>query len=198
MGIWEAVDTQGTAVRFAAGDVLFHHGDTTRHCYAIRRGEVLVTVSSTQGSTVVLARRGPGTVVGEQAALDGAPRSATVRAATDVDAVVLDDGALRALLLDNPQVALAELTRLSRQLREMSERYAMRSEELRTRLLGVLSTHASATGEAAFRSTREELAGWVGATREAVTRALRELEDDGVVRLQRGAVVLLGEGPCRS
>jgi CRP/FNR family transcriptional regulator, cyclic AMP receptor protein len=198
VGIWEAVDARGTAVRFAAGDVLFHHGDSTRHCYAIRSGEVLVTVSSTQGSTVVLARRGPGTVVGEQAALDGAPRSATVRAATDVDAVVLDAAQLESLLREQPEIALAELTRLSRQLREMSERYALRSEELRTRLLGLLATHFSATGEMAFRSTREELAGWVGATREAVTRTLRELEADGIVRLHRGAVELVDARAVRA
>ena len=42
---------RGTAVRFGPGEVLVHHGEMTRHCYAIRSGEVLVTASSTSGAT---------------------------------------------------------------------------------------------------------------------------------------------------
>lgn len=192
--MWDAVAARGVEVRFAAGSVLLHHGDTTRHCYAIRSGEVLVTASSSQGSTVVLARRGPGTVIGELAALDGAPRSATVRAVTEVVADVLAAADLEALLREQPDLALAELRRLSRQMRQLTERYALRGEELRTRLLDLLSTNLAETGDPVFRSTREELAGWVGATREAVIRTLRELEIEGIVALRRGAVELLRTG----
>jgi CRP-like cAMP-binding protein len=189
--IWGAVAARGTEVRFSPGSVLVQHGETTRHCYAIRSGEVLVTATSSRGSTVVLARRGPGTVVGEQAALDGAPRSATVCAVTDVVAVVLAAAELESLLREEPNLALAELRRLSAQLRELTERYALRSEDLRVRVLQLLETNARETGDRVFRSTREELAGWVGATREAVIRTLRELEADGAVALRRGAVELL-------
>lgn len=150
-----------------------------------------MTATSSRGSTVVLARRGPGAVVGEQAALDGAPRSATVLAETDVVAVVLAAAELEALLREEPDLALAELRRLSAQLRELTERYALRGEELRVRVLQLLTTNARETGDPVFRSTREELAGWVGATREAVIRTLRELEADRLVALRRGAVELL-------
>lgn len=190
MGIWEGVAARGAEVRFGPGAVLLHHGEVSRHCYAILEGEVLVTAASSQGATVVLARRGPGTVIGELAALDGEPRSATVRAVTDVRAVALGAAELESLLRDVPDLALAELRRLSRQLRAMTERVAGRSDDLRARLLGVLRTNALETGDPVFRSTREELAGWVGATREAVTRALRDLEADGAVTLRRGAVEL--------
>ena len=191
MGMWDAVAARGTEVRFSAGDVLMHRGEVSRHCYAIRQGEVLVTASSSQGATVVLARRGPGTVMGELAALDGAPRSATVRAVTEVVADVLSAADLETLLREQPDLAVAELQRLSRQMRQLTERYALRSEELRTRLLELLSTNLAEQGDPVFRSTREELAGWVGATREAVIRTLREMEAEGHVTLRRGAVELL-------
>jgi CRP/FNR family transcriptional regulator, cyclic AMP receptor protein len=189
--MWEAVAARGRQVTFAPGDVLLHHGEISRHCYAIRSGDVLVTATSTQGSTVVLARRGPGTVIGEIGALDGSPRSATVNARTEVTAVVLTADEFEELLRDEPELALAEIKRLSRQFRDLTERYSVRSEELRMRLLQLLETHARETGDPVFRSTREELAGWVGATREAVIRALRELEDEGKVALDRGSVALV-------
>lgn len=189
--MWEAVARRGRQVTFAPGDVLLHHGEESRHCYAIRSGDVLVTATSTQGSTVVLARRGPGTVIGEIGALDGSPRSATVNARTEVTAVVLTADEFEQLLRDEPELALAEIKRLSRQFRDLTERYSVRSEELRMRLLQLLETHARETGDPVFRSTREELAGWVGASREAVIRALRELEDEGCVALDRGSVALV-------
>ena len=191
MGLWEAVAARGTEVRFAPGAVLLHHGETTRHCYAIRSGNVLVSATSTQGATVVLGRRGPGAVIGELGALDGEPRSATVSAIDDVVAVALTAHEFEGLLRDEPELALAEIRRLSRQFRELTERYAVRGEELRMRVVQLLETHAAESGEPVFRSTREELAGWVGATREAVIRALRQLEDEGVVALRRGAVELI-------
>jgi CRP/FNR family cyclic AMP-dependent transcriptional regulator len=193
MGIWEAVAHRGTEVRFGAGEALLRHGEIGRHCYAIRVGEVLVTATSTQGATVVLGRRGPGSVIGELSALDGAPRSATVRAIGDVVAVVLTADEFESLLRDEPDLALSEIRRLSRQFRELSERYSVRGEELRLRVVQLLGTHAAESGDRVFRSTREELAGWVGATREAVIRALRELERDGTVILRRGSVELTAD-----
>lgn len=191
MTTWEAVAERGAEATLANGSILMRYGERTRHCYAIRSGEVMVTVTSRQGATLVLARRGPGSIIGLQSALDGEPRSATVTAATEVVAVVLGADELERLLRDRPDIALAELRRVSAQLREMTERFALQAEDLRSRILGVLETHVRETGDSVFRSTREEFAGWVGATREAVVRALRELDDDGVVALERGAIRLV-------
>ena len=105
--MWESVVAGGTEMRFAAGDVLMHHGDASHCCYAIRDGEVLVAATTTQGFTVVLGRRGPGDLVGELAALGSAPRSATVWARTPVVAVALTGDGLADAFRSDPEVALA-------------------------------------------------------------------------------------------
>ena len=69
--------------------------------------------------------------------------------------------------------------------------FTLRSEDLRRRLEALLATHVEETGEMTFRSTREELAGWVGATREATTRMLQQMQADCIVRLSRGSVETL-------
>lgn len=189
--MWDAVAERGTAVSFSPGEVLLHHGDVSGHCYAILDGEVLVTATSSQGATVVLGRRRAGAVIGEMSALDGSPRSATVRASTEVEAVVLTAEQFEALILEQPELALDQIRRLARQFRDLTERYSVRGEELRMRVMQLLETNADETGNRIFRSTREELAGWVGATREAVIRTLRDLEAEGRVVLRRGAVELV-------
>lgn len=191
MGMWDAFVERGTEVRFTEGETLLHHGERSEHCYAILAGDVLVTATSAQGTTVVLGRRGAGDVIGELSALDGAPRSATVRAVTDVTAVVLTAHQFEGLLLEVPELALAEIRRISRQYRDLTERFSVRADELRLRVIRLLETNAAEAGDPVFHSTREELAGWVGASREAVTRVLKELESDGRVVLGRGSVELV-------
>jgi CRP/FNR family transcriptional regulator, cyclic AMP receptor protein len=180
--MWDAIASRGHEVRFGPGDTLVRQGEQSTHCYAIRSGEVLVSATTAAGSTVVLGRRNVGSVVGELAALDPAPRSATVTARTDVVAQ---------MLLDQPALAMAELERLSLQLRSLTERYAVGGAALRTRIVTLLETHRAETGVASLRSTRSELAGWLGASREAVSRVLHELEADGMVRLSAGSVALI-------
>jgi CRP/FNR family transcriptional regulator, cyclic AMP receptor protein len=189
--MWDAIASRGHEVRFGPGDTLVRQGEQSTHCYAIRSGEVLVSATTAAGSTVVLGRRNVGSVVGELAALDPAPRSATVTARTDVVAQMLTAVELEALLLDQPALAMAELERLSLQLRSLTERYAVGGAALRTRIVTLLETHRAETGVASLRSTRSELAGWLGASREAVSRVLHELEADGMVRLSAGSVALI-------
>ncbi len=189
--VWSVIAELGASRRFDEGQVLVHHGATTRYCYAIRSGTVLVTVTSTQGATLVLGRRGRGTLVGELAALEGAPRSATVTAKTEVDTYVLTAEQLHTILRDHPDWAITLLRQLAGRIRTLSERFALRSEDLRGRITGVLATHLEETGDPVFRSSREELAGWVGATREAVIRSLQQMRLDGAIDLRRGAVEIV-------
>jgi CRP/FNR family cyclic AMP-dependent transcriptional regulator len=112
-------------------------------------------------------------------------------AKTDVTAYRLRSDQLHDLLVDYPEWSVALLRHLAGRLRTLSERYALRSEDLRCRVEELLSTHLRETGDPVFRSTRSELASWVGATREATIRVLQEMSGEGVVSLQRGAVVVL-------
>ncbi|MEM9039763.1 MAG: Crp/Fnr family transcriptional regulator [Actinomycetota bacterium] len=186
--VWRAIEQRCARVTFDDGDVVMHHGSAGRSCYAVVSGSVLVTATSTQGSTLVIGRRGPGDLIGELAALEEAPRTATVTAQGDVVAHVLRRQDLLDLLDEYPAWAIALLQQLARRLRSMTERFALRSEDLRHRIAEVLVTNYDATGDPAFRSTREELASWVGATREATARTLQQMQADGLVTLGRGVV----------
>lgn len=181
----------GTMVSFQPGAYLVRYGEVGSHCYAIVEGEVVVTATTKQGSTVVLRREGPGSVIGDLAALDGGLRSATVIARSEVRAVALSAPEFQSLLRDDPDLALSELQRLAAQVTSLTERILIRGEDLQSRISQILLVNMDASGDPAFRSTRQELADWVGATREAVSRSLKEMEQRGLVRLGRGMVEVL-------
>ncbi len=94
------IDSLMTPVSVPAGRVLMREGDIGLECFAVESGEAVVTRDGTE-----IARRGPGTIVGEMALLDHGPRTATVTAATPVEAYVLNRGEFASLLVDAPEVA---------------------------------------------------------------------------------------------
>jgi CRP/FNR family cyclic AMP-dependent transcriptional regulator len=100
-------------VDFPAGDVLMHEGEAGHEFYVIIDGEVGVTAG---GNT--LTKLGPGSYVGEQALLDPGPRTATVTALRDVQAVLLSSREFYAAVDDVPGLSRKLLAGMARRLRE--------------------------------------------------------------------------------
>src|SRR3954469_23060982 len=102
-------------VDFRAGEVLMTEGEAGHEFYAIIEGEVGVT----SGAETV-AKLGPGAYVGEQALLDPGPRTATVTALRDTQAVLLSSREFYAAVEDVPGLSRKLLTGMARRLREAS------------------------------------------------------------------------------
>jgi CRP/FNR family transcriptional regulator, cyclic AMP receptor protein len=147
---------------------------------------------------VLLALRGPGDVVGELSALDRRPRSATVTAAGSVEALMLDAAVFRRFLEAHPPVLLRLLTVLSRRLRDADrDRIEFASRDTFGRLAVRLVQLAEEFGEAGPQGvtvrlpiTQQELASWVGSSREAAAKALRRLRGRDLVRTGRMTITI--------
>lgn len=97
-----------------AGTDLVIEGEAGDALFIILEGEASVLRSD---AADVVARVGPGAYFGELALLDGSPRSATVRADTDVKVAVLGIRMFRTLLREVPDLAEQLLVGLAGQLR---------------------------------------------------------------------------------
>ncbi len=108
--------------RFARGDVLLKQGDAVDRVFRLRSGEAeIVREIGTQ--TVVMGAVGVGQFIGEMAAVERRPRhSATVRAASDVEADVLTLPEFLEQIDHAPGVARDLIERLSRRLHAANER----------------------------------------------------------------------------
>jgi CRP-like cAMP-binding protein len=112
----------GIKRNFSSGSELMRQGDISDAMYVILAGRVRVERTVPQmPEPVVLAELGPGQVVGEMGLLDHEPRSATVTAIEDTEAVELDDLALAQTVLRYPEVGTALLKLLSERLRSTDE-----------------------------------------------------------------------------
>jgi CRP-like cAMP-binding protein len=188
----------GTLRRYPRGDTLFHEGDDAGAVLVLLDGHVKAAKVS-DGREVILAFPGPGELLGELSAVDGRPRSGTVRAVDDVRALVIPGSAFRGFLERRPRVALVLLRSVVARLRDSDRqrvdyavndvvvRVAVRLVELCDRFGAERDGHVD-TGLAL---TQDELAAWAGASREAVAKAMAILRSLGWVQTERRRVVVL-------
>jgi CRP-like cAMP-binding protein len=92
-------------VTLTPGQVLFWEGAAGNQMYFVVDGVLIVSKAVSDKMDEVLARLGPGEVLGEMSLLDGAPRSATVRAATRARLFALDRDNFHGFIGTSPRVA---------------------------------------------------------------------------------------------
>jgi SulP family sulfate permease len=100
---------------FAAGTDIFTQGSDSAEMYIIIRGSASVRIAI-DGRETRLVTFAPGTVFGELALLDTEPRSATVRADTELACYALTRQLFEALTKSRPDAAIILLTNLGREL----------------------------------------------------------------------------------
>ncbi len=118
----ESVARSAKVQRFNAGDILVKEGTDASAFFVIVNGEAEVVKGMGREDAVVLDKLGPLDFFGEMALLDGFPRSASVRAITECQCIVLVRWDFLGLIRANPQVALEVLPVLSRRLRSLEDR----------------------------------------------------------------------------
>jgi CRP/FNR family cyclic AMP-dependent transcriptional regulator len=189
---------RGRRRRWRKGAVLCSQEESARWIGVVVSGVVKASVYTEDGGEVLLGLLGPGALIGELEALDGRPRPATLSALEPVEASVISqpefvdfvraDGRAVWLLIetlcrrvrvaDNFRVEYASYNttgRVAKLLVELADRYGCPGEH------GVLIP---------VGLTQDELASWVGASREAVSAALRSLRVRGWIRTGRRRLVI--------
>lgn len=129
------------ARRGAAGDVLFRQGDLGSSMILVADGQLGARVRRESGSETDIARFGAGEVVGEMAALDPAPRSATVYAIQPTTVYEFGRDALDQLRRDAPQVASAIVRAV---IRDVARRLRAMNEQIEQQLDGAEAVRVAA------------------------------------------------------
>jgi CRP-like cAMP-binding protein len=105
-------------VHLAAGEQLFAKGDLGTSMYVIVTGQVRIHIGD---QTVV--ELADGEIVGELAALDPEPRSASVSAIDPTTLYRIEQATLQALMVDHPEIVQAVIKELAQRLRDTTAPY---------------------------------------------------------------------------
>lgn len=184
----------GSALEFAAGEVLFGPGDVLTGAYRVIAGRVELVLEGRKDRELVLVSAGPGALVGEDYVLNEAPSLVWAVAATDVLAVLYDRAALVNGICGDPALTESLLMSLARKLETFTIRlHNVTFMNLECRVAKLLLAGAQLDQNLGTMTsiTHSEIARCTGSCRVAVTRTLRGMEKAGLVVLRRGCIQLM-------
>ncbi|WP_067477052.1 Crp/Fnr family transcriptional regulator [Actinomadura hibisca] len=205
---------RGRVREFGRGETLFREGEESTWVAVLLTGRVKAFSHREQGGETLLAVRGPGALLGEVAAIDELPRSASVATLEAASALAVTAEEFMGFLHRHGRVSILIMRMLCQRWRDADRkrvefgafdatgRVAQRLVELAERF-GVPyepgggedpRAGGSEGGEPSvlinLNLSQEELAGWVGASREAVSKALRTLRRHGWIETGRRSVIV--------
>lgn len=190
----EALAATVSKRRFKRGEILVEHGKKTDALYILLAGRTRVLMTDSKGREVILATLSSGDYVGEMSLIDNAPHSATVVADQQVDVLVLGRESFLRCLGENIEMSHAVMRGLVQRLRKASENISSLA------LVGVYGRVAKVLLESAIpdesgsllirdKVSRQDIAKMVGASREMVSRVMKDFEEQGFIQLlDTGAV----------
>jgi len=184
------------------GSLILTQGDEGEALFLIRTGQVKVSVVAEDGREVILSVLGAGSFFGEMALLDDEPRSAHVFAMEESVLLSLRREDFRARLAQSPELGIALLRELSRRLRRADDTItSLMLLDVNGRVAHLLLEMAREEGEAgttiARRLTHAAIGQMVGASRETVSRTMRNLVLRNVIAVTRKGITLLDPAALR-
>lgn len=184
--------------RFKRAEVIVEQGKKTDALYIILTGRARVMSTDSRGREVILATLQPGDYIGEMSLIDDEPHSATVRTEIQTDVLMLDRDAFSRCLPENSSMSYNIMRGLVQRLRHADRKIeSLALMDVYGRVARSLIEFAVDDGQGNLKIrdkiSRQDLAKMVGASREMVSRVMKDLEERGVIETQENGSVVLKE-----
>ena len=182
--------------RFRRGELVVEQGRKSNALFILLNGRARVLTADARGREVILAVLEAGDYVGEMSLIDNEPHSATVRAEIQTDMLVLQRTDFARCLPENSTLSYAILRGLVRRLRNADRQIEslalldVYGRVART-LLDMAETDADGIQIIRHKVSRQDMAKVVGASREMVSRVMKDLEERGVIETQENGSVII-------
>lgn len=188
--------------RYQRGEILFRKGEPGSAAYVVHEGRVKVYQLSPAGHEQIMGLFGPGEPFALVTAVDRSPYPATAEATVDTRVWAIPNEQLQRLVTTHPDLSAEILREVTSRLRRAQGRVnSMAAHSVQQRIAEFLvdQIQVQAPGEASgvdpiavrMTMTHQELGGYLGASRETVTRALADLRRDGTIRPGPGDSVVV-------
>ncbi len=182
----EAVAEAIVKRRFKRGEQIVEQGKKSNALFIILTGRCRVMSTDGRGREVILATMQPGDYIGEMSLIDNEPHSATVRAEVQTDVLMLGRTEFARCLPENTSMAYAVMRGLVQRLRHADRKIeSLALMDVYGRVARSLLEFATEDreGELWIRNkiSRQDIAKMVGASREMVSRVMKDLEERGFI-----------------
>ncbi|WJS87390.1 Crp/Fnr family transcriptional regulator [Paracoccus sp. TOH] len=182
---------------FASGAIVIDRDEEQADVHFLARGQLLAVYWTRDGREIIFTSMSEGNYFGELTALDGVPRSLCVYARTAAELAIMPAAVFRELIRDSGLFRDRVLAGLTHRVRDLTERMCqLTSLSVPDRVKAFVLRRAVQADclrpGAVLRDfpTHAEIAAQIGANREAVSRALSAMRQDGILRAGRGEIII--------
>ncbi len=182
-------------------EIIFRQGDESQEIYVVLKGKVRIFKISPSGGETSIDIFSTYDIIGELAAIDQQPRSATAKAISPVTLLTMSQERFMEHVRAMPNLAIALAQLLSQKLRwNASFAESIAQFDAAGRLLHILLLYNERYGRALVPGkryeldlalTQSDLASMVGARREWVNRILNDWRRRGLLEFDRGVITIL-------
>ena len=169
-------------------------GDPTDSLYIVLSGRLKVMMSDAEGKEVILSILGPGEFFGEMGLIDDEPRSATVMTIEACELLSIAKRDFKKCLAENFEMSQAVMRGLVKRLREADRKIgslALLDVYGRVaRLLLDMSENVNGEKVVTKRLPKQDIAKMIGASREMVSRVMKDLQTGGYIEMRGSTIVL--------
>ena len=197
----QAIAARSHERSYRAGQMIVLAGEPSRAVYLVAKGRLHSQRGSIEGREYVLHDLGPGDCFNFASVLDGGRNLGTVTAVSNAVLYAIPAVDLRGILNEYPALTLSLLSHLTNRVRHLSDAVeGLALYDVRIRLARCLLTYIGRSKEGASSTssdrlcpsylTQRELAAQIGTVRDVVGRMLRSFSQQGLIRRERGRVVV--------
>jgi CRP/FNR family transcriptional regulator, cyclic AMP receptor protein len=184
--------------RFKRGELIVEQGKKSNALFILLTGRARVVTSDARGREVILATMQPGDYIGEMSLIDNEPHSASVRCEVQTDVLMLGRVEFARCLPENTSMAYAVMKGLVQRLRHADRKIeSLALMDVYGRVARALIDASEPDQEGQFlirdKVSRQDLAKMVGASREMVSRVMKDLEERGYIETTDNGAVLIRE-----
>jgi CRP/FNR family transcriptional regulator, cyclic AMP receptor protein len=198
-GEQQAITRHASIKAFPKGTIIIVEGSETQALYIITKGAVKVYLTNEEGKEIVLRTQQAGEYFGELSLLDDAAASASVMALEPCRCMVLSKQNFTQLCEDYPALRDRLLLGLSARVRQLTDEVrCLALMDVYQRIVRTLHNLAIwQDGElVAERLTHQAIADRVCASREMVSRILKDLSAGGYLKFEKNRIVILRKLPA--
>ncbi|MFI5444411.1 Crp/Fnr family transcriptional regulator [Polaromonas sp. UC242_47] len=182
----ESVAAAVTKRRYKRGEAIVEQGKQSNALAIILTGRARVVTTDARGREVILATMNPGDYIGEMSLIDSEPHSATVRTEIQTDVLMVGRQEFARCLPENGSMAYAVMRGLVQRLRQADRKIeSLALMDVYGRVARALLESAALDGDGNTiireKVSRQDLAKMVGASREMVSRVMKDLEERGYI-----------------
>ena len=184
----------GTIRAYPRHTVVINEGDDSCSLYIVLDGKLKVYLSDESGREIILGLEGPGGYIGEVSLLDSEPRSASVMTLEKTRCLVISKDNFHECLRNYPDVAIGVIGGLTHRIRSLLGNVRnLGLKNVYRRLVSVLLDMSQPCGEVSVlteKLTHQDTADMIGASREMVSRILRDLITGGYISVENKSITI--------